>query len=197
MPIMTFVSAVPFGGSCGMFVPIDDEHCWRMQMRVHATEGSSGRGYVLPMPGGRQPGRLAGRQERLVLPENDYLIDRELQKSTTYTGIAGVQEQDLAVTESMGSIYDRSQEHLGSTDRAIIRMRQQLIAAAQDLERGIDPPGLDASFPWTELRSTEKIIARGEDWRKLGTPEDPAYVRLLASGEMPPTGLLAAGAAAD
>jgi hypothetical protein len=165
-----------------------------MQMRVHMTEGSSGRGYVLPMPGGRQPGRLPGRQERQVMPDNDYLIDRSLQRTTTYTGIAGVQEQDLAVTECMGKIYDRSHEHLGTTDRAIIRMRQQLIKAAQDLERGIEPPGLDPSFAWRELRSTEKIIAAGEDWRKLGTPDDPAYTKLLASGEMPPTGLVAAGA---
>jgi phenylpropionate dioxygenase-like ring-hydroxylating dioxygenase large terminal subunit len=194
MPVMTFVSAIPFGGSCGMFVPIDDHNCWRIQVRVHPTEGSSGRGYLLPMPGGRQPGRLSGKQERLVTPENDYLLDRHLQRTTTYTGIPGIQEQDLAVTESMGPIYDRSQERLGTTDRAIIRMRQLLINAAQDLERGIDPPGLDTSFDFTSLRSTEKIIEAGEDWRSLATPEDPSYAELLASGQMPLTGLAPAGA---
>jgi hypothetical protein len=180
-----------------MFVPIDDEHCWRIQVRVHPTEGSSGRGYTLPMPGGRQPGRLSGKQERLVMPDNDYLIDRALQRSTTFTGIPGIQEQDLAVTESMGPIYDRSQERLGTTDRAIIRMRQLLINAAQNLEKGIDPPGLDPSFRYTELRSTEKIIPAGEDWRKLATSEDPAYVQLLASGSMPLTGLATVGALAS
>jgi phenylpropionate dioxygenase-like ring-hydroxylating dioxygenase large terminal subunit len=194
MPVMTFVSAIPFGGSCGMFVPIDDDNCWRIQVRVHPTEGSSGRGYLLPMPGGRQPGRLSGQQERLVMPDNDYLMDRALQRTTTYTGIPGIQEQDLAVTESMGTIYNRSQERLGTTDRAIIRMRQLLISAAQDLERGIEPPGLDSSFDYTSLRSTEKIIADGDDWRKLATPDDPAYVELLATGQMPLTGLAPAGA---
>jgi phthalate 4,5-dioxygenase len=194
MPVMTFVSAIPFGGSCGMFVPIDDHTCWRMQVRVHPTEGSSGRGYTLPMPGGRPAGRLSGKQERLVQPNNDYLIDRALQRGTTYTGIPGIQEQDLAVTESMGPIYDRSQEHLGTTDRAIIRMRQLLIKAAQDLEHGIDPPGLDPAFDYTRLRSTEKIISAGEDWRRLASPDDAAYVELLATGSMPLTGLVAAGA---
>ena len=29
MPVMTFVSAVPFGGSCGMFVPIKPEEAPR------------------------------------------------------------------------------------------------------------------------------------------------------------------------
>jgi phthalate 4,5-dioxygenase oxygenase subunit len=194
MPVMTFVSAIPFGGSCGMFVPIDDHNCWRIQVRVHPTEGSSGRGYVLPMPGGRPTGRLSGRQVRLVEPDNDYLIDRGLQRGTTYTGIPGIQEQDLAVTESMGPIYDRSQERLGTTDRAIIRMRQLLIQAAQDLERGIEPPGLDPAFDYTRLRSTEKIIGAGEDWRKLATREDLPYAELLASGTLPLTGLVAAGA---
>jgi len=194
MPVMTFVSAIPYGGSCGMFVPIDDHTSWRIQVRVHPTEGSSGRGYTLPMPSGRPTGRLSGKQERLVLPENDYLMDRALQRSTTYTGIPGIQEQDLAVTESMGPIYDRSQERLGTTDRAIIRMRQLLITAAQDLERGIEPPGLDPDFDYTRLRSTEKIIAASEDWRRLATLDDAAYVELLDSGTMPLTGLVAAGA---
>ena len=94
----------------------------------------------------------------------------------------------------MGRIYDRSQEHLGTTDRAIIRMRQLLIKAAQDLEQGIEPPGLDPMFSYTLLRSTEKIIARGEDWRKLATDEDPTYVELISGGTMPLTGLVAAGA---
>jgi hypothetical protein len=94
----------------------------------------------------------------------------------------------------MGPIFDRSKEHLGTTDRAIIRMRQLLIKAAQDLEQGIDPPGLDPAFAYTGLRSTEKIIPASEDWRQPSTMEDPGYVELLAKGTLPLTGLLAAGA---
>src|SRR5207247_870957 len=47
--------------------------------------------------------------------DNDYLIDRVLQRSgKSYTGIRGIREEDLAVQESMGEICDRSIEHLGS-----------------------------------------------------------------------------------
>ena len=70
-------------------------------------------------------------QERTQWAENDYLIDREKQRTETYTGIDGIAQQDMAVTESMGDIYDRGQEHLGTSDRAIIRMRRLLIKAAQ------------------------------------------------------------------
>jgi hypothetical protein len=77
----------------------------------------------------------------------------------------------MAVTESMGGIYDRSHEHLGTTDRAIIRMRRMLIDAAKNLEHGIEPPGLEGAF--AGIRSAERILDRGEDWRMLGTATDP------------------------
>ena len=45
---------------------------------------------------------------------NDYLVDRELQRSgRSYTGIRGIREEDLAVQESMGDVCDRTTEHLG------------------------------------------------------------------------------------
>jgi len=34
--------------------------------------------------------------------DNDYLIDREAQRKESFTGIAGIHQQDQAVTESMG-----------------------------------------------------------------------------------------------
>ena len=46
------------------------------------------------------------------------------------------------VTESMGPIYDRTQEHLGSTDLAIIRMRHILLSAAKGLAEGKEPPAV-------------------------------------------------------
>ena len=42
---------------------------------------------------------------------NDYLIDRRLQKTKSYTGIIGVLEQDAAVQDSQGPIADRTREH--------------------------------------------------------------------------------------
>jgi len=76
-------------------------------------------------------------------------------------------------TESMGPIYDRTQEHLGNTDRAIIRMRRLLIKTAQDLADGIEPPATKPSAEMSRIYSAEKILAPGEDWRVLGTPSDP------------------------
>ena len=78
-------------------------------------------------------------------------------------------------TESMGPIYDRSQEHLGTSDRAVIRMRRILISAAKALaETGTAPPALaEDGHDFTTFRSAEKILEPGEDWRILGTDDDP------------------------
>jgi nitrite reductase/ring-hydroxylating ferredoxin subunit len=79
----------------------------------------------------------AGRQ-------NDYFVDRDLQRTSLYTGIQEFWAQDAAVQESMGVIYDRSSEHLGTSDAFIIRMRHRLVHAAKALEeQGNVPDGVD------------------------------------------------------
>jgi phthalate 4,5-dioxygenase len=76
---------------------------------------------------------------------NDFLIDRDVQRTHTFSGISGVNTQDVAVQEGMGPIVDRSQEHLGSTDRAIVTMRRLLLEATRTVEAGGVPKGADPS----------------------------------------------------
>ena len=106
---------------------------------------------------------------RLMNATNDYLIDREAQRTTSYTGIGGVVEQDYAVTESMGTIGDRTQEHLGTGDDSIIHFRKILLRAARDLQEGKPPPFQDDSIAFDRIRSEEIIIAADEDWKDSGT----------------------------
>src|SRR5205823_5712217 len=53
------------------------------------------------------------------------------------------QDQDVACTESMGPLFDRTKEHLGSADQSIIQQRARLVAAARGLQKGIEPPCRD------------------------------------------------------
>ena len=85
---------------------------------------------------------------------NDFLIDREMQKTQSFTGIEGINTQDVAVQEGMGPIVDRTQEHLGSTDRAIITMRRQLLDAIRTVEKGGVPRGADPST-YRHLRAVD------------------------------------------
>jgi hypothetical protein len=43
------------------------------------------------------------------------------------------------MTETMEPILDRSGEHLGTTDVAIIALRRHLLTLARDLQAGIEP----------------------------------------------------------
>jgi hypothetical protein len=82
------------------------------------------------------------------------------------------------VTESPGKIWDRSREHLGTTDKSIIMMRSILLKAAKDLAEGIEPPAIDPELPYKEIRGAEKVLDAGEDWRILGTKLDPLRVKI-------------------
>jgi phthalate 4,5-dioxygenase oxygenase subunit len=89
-----------------------------------------------------------GRFRLAANGSNDYLIDRDRQRRNAgmddFTGIQGIHLQDQAVTESEGPLYDRSAEHLASSDMMIIRVRRRLLAAAQALaDHGLTPPGVD------------------------------------------------------
>ena len=72
---------------------------------------------------------------------NEYRIDREVQRTSTFTGIKSVVAQDLAVSQDQGggTRLDRSREYLVSADRAIIALRKRLLGTARALQDGIEP----------------------------------------------------------
>ena len=98
--------------------------------------------------------------------ENDWLIDREVQRRQTYTGIKGVNTQDLAVQESMGPIVDRSREHLGSSDKAIIAYRRILLDVLRDFEKGVEPLGV-APETYRKVRSADVVIPKDVPWQEV------------------------------
>jgi len=178
-PYGTIIAAIPYNTRHLMVVPIDDHNCWRYNF--DATVPSNPQGYggaplfsmsPFEMPLTRQAGGVTPRN---YLAEADYNIDREVQRTSTFSGVADFVSQDLMVTESMGPIYDRSQERLGTIDKAIIKMRSMLISSAKRLAAdGTRPPALagpDTDF--RALRGVDKILEDGEDWRYLGTDADP------------------------
>jgi len=101
--------------------------------------------------------------------ENNYMLDRLVQRTESYTGIDGINVQDRAIQESMGKIVDRSKEHLGPADKAIIQARKLLREAVKTTEVGGAPAGTSASY--YPLRAHEAVLPRAADWRREITPE--------------------------
>jgi phthalate 4,5-dioxygenase oxygenase subunit len=154
-------------------VPVDDEHCMRWDVGSERQQRSRG-GAARDESGPRNPpgtflptrsdwlGRFYPTQNR----DNDYLIDREVQKANFgpkgYTGIPRP-GQDPAVTESMGKVSDRSREHLGVTDSMVIRLRRLLLKAATALrDQGTVPPGVDNPEVYA-VRSGAIVLRNGVD----------------------------------
>ena len=76
---------------------------------------------------------------------NDFLIDRDAQRWQSYSGVKGISDQDAAIQSSQGAIADRSIEHLGETDIAIIEFRKLMLGAARALAAGTCPQAVDAA----------------------------------------------------
>ena len=103
---------------------------------------------------------------------NEYLLDREKQKTANYTGIEGFATQDACVTESMGPIWDRTREHLGASDRYVIALRRFLLKAVKDLQQGIEPPGLvfdPAGNDFSAANCTSVTVSLEASWKEVET----------------------------
>ena len=69
------------------------------------------------------------------------MIDRQLQRHYSYTGIKGDNSQDAAILEGQGPtpIYDRTTEFLGVGDIGIAEARKRLLKVAKELQEGTEP----------------------------------------------------------
>jgi nitrite reductase/ring-hydroxylating ferredoxin subunit len=108
---------------------------------------------------------------------NDYLLDWERQRSgTSFSGIPGIALQDAAMQESMGAIFNREHEHLGSSDAAILHVRRRWMALAKALEAAEGPlelPGVSCSESYL-VRSCSFTLERGESWLEPASAPLPA-----------------------
>ncbi len=106
-----------------------------------------------------------GRWRRVAGADNDYRIDRELQRNGSFTGIRSVPAQDQAIIESMGPIVDRTQEHLAVSDRMVVRTRRSLLQAAKALEiEKAEPPAVDSTEYGRSIRSGAFVADKNVGW---------------------------------
>src|SRR5439155_26957201 len=143
---------------CNAWVPMDDEHTivWRIQYlqerpftAQELAKLQSGMGAHVPrdeyLPASSEP---AGAWRPRANRGNNYLQDRQVQRTVSFSGIRGIWAQDRVCTEGMGAIMDRTREHLGPSDLTIIQMRRLLVTAVTALrEHGTPPLGLGVTPP--------------------------------------------------
>jgi phenylpropionate dioxygenase-like ring-hydroxylating dioxygenase large terminal subunit len=117
-------------------VPVDDTHCYWFAIFTS---------FAGPVDKARM------RDQRLALytlpdyaprkgAQNDYGFDPDEQRDRTYTGMGeDINVHDQWAVESMGPVQDRTREHLGTSDKAIIACRKLLFRAIDDVTAGRAP----------------------------------------------------------
>jgi len=174
MPVHTLFPAYEDGTvPVHIWVPIDDDHTLVWGVKWHPAQEIANRQPqtrseliegVGPMKE-EQKGTYYARWWPQANKDNDFFLDREVQRTQSFTGIPAIRLQDAAMTVSMGAVMNRTQEHLGTTDVAIIRARQRLIRAARALaEQGTMPPGTDRPEIF-RVRSCSALLPAEVDWR--------------------------------
>ena len=178
--LMPFYTMPPGGAGsklCHAFVPVDDVTTARWSF-TYNLERPHGNRDLMAMRNGSGvhvalvPGTHAPRRTRA----NDYLVDRDEQRTLSFTGIAGIGEQDFAVQEGMGTIVDRGRERLGVTDGGIVQMRRRLLKAADDLEEGVEPYEASHGRVYHIHAGDSMLPASVANW-----PEEPKAKAALAA----------------
>ncbi len=139
-------------------VPIDDEHHFKYQL-VFKRKGeinlSWERHQAEMQWDPKNPTRLPERNK-----ENRWLQDRKDMKAGWFAGLGhAFGLHDNWATEAMGPIYDRSKEHLGHGDKAIVGARRTLLAAMEELDTGKELPFRITDSQQMKQKITEIVVA--------------------------------------
>ncbi len=151
-----------------VWVPIDDENhwTWSMHWRTDRPLAEEEIAKITSPEETIYPEVLPDGSFRTVAnADNDYFLDRELQKNGNFTGLTGTRIQDMSIVERMGAIMNRTEEHLGTSDTAIIAFRRMMLRAARDLQKGREPYAASHSELY-KIRSHTTVLHRDLDWEE-------------------------------
>ncbi|MBN9390348.1 MAG: Rieske 2Fe-2S domain-containing protein [Chloroflexi bacterium] len=88
--------------------------------------------------------------------------DRTKMGEGHFSGFNSIPLEDFAVQESQGAITDRTKEHLGVSDVAVIRMRRTLLDLMRDYQQGKLPAILQDELDYSKIWSVHKIVPPAE-----------------------------------
>jgi len=152
------------GYSVNWHVPIDDAYHWKYTF-VFSAKAPLQKEVI-----NRERSELTSGYRMVRDKANRYMQDRESMKTKTYAGMgSGFQAHDAFATASQGAIQDRTEEHLVSSDKAIVAARKLLEKAIRDVQEGREPPHVirepsQNRFP--HLLVISDMISDTSDWKE-------------------------------
>ena len=162
------------GYSIHWHVPIDDTHHWK---------------YIFAFNREKPLDDFMRTRSRVELTAdfrltrnraNRYQQDRDSMKTQTFTGMGiNFQAHDAFATESQGPVQNRTDEHLVTSDKAIVAARKLLLNAMKDVKDGRDPQHVirdPKSNQLLHLQALSEVIPTSADFRQH-TQERIAEIR--------------------
>ncbi len=169
------------------WVPIDDENTLCLMFSYHPSQPMYDKSLQVFRQGhaGRQSGHPSDDsfEARAVCEPfhnywsrfqraNAYGFDYAAQgRSGRYnSGLPGLWIQDAAAQSGVAPIYDRSREHLGTSDTGIAHTRRFLLQALNAMARGQTPPSLPPQPANYMLRAVSITKPSAAPWRSAAEP---------------------------
>jgi len=165
------------------WVPIDDEHTMCLMFSYHPTEAVPPRTRTVFMEG--HNGRESGHASRHAYvepspttpyaeywtkysPSSGFRFDYESQRTTWFSGLPGLWVQDAACQSGVAPVYDRTQEHLCSSDAGIVMSRRMLLDALDSYSSsGVRPRGVDDPDVFM-VRAMSLTLPSDTTWHEAG-----------------------------
>ena len=164
-------STVGDGYAVHWHVPIDDTHHWKYVFMFSRTK---------PLDAElRAKNRFEVTADYHLTrnKDNRYQQDRESMKTKTFTGMGiNFQAHDAFATESQGPIQDRTNEHVVSSDKAIVAARKLLLTAMREVKDGKEPRHIirdPKANRLSHLVVLSELLPASTDWKR--------YVRQIES----------------
>jgi phthalate 4,5-dioxygenase oxygenase subunit len=146
------------------WVPIDAGHVWVFTFSWHPARPLKEEELAKMRTGSNVHAPLI---PGTFLPKNNLengYADGAPQAKQPWMRITDLQAQDMAATESMGPLYDRTYENLGMSDFIIVQTRRRLMEAARHLAEHGRLPDFDAAA--YALRPFSVKLAENESWQE-------------------------------
>ncbi len=165
------------------YIPIDDTHSWRFDFGFRRSR-------VVTDKDVHRRQVIGPNFRRIPNASNHYLIDREMQRTKNFTGMVDFLTHDSMATESMGALFDRSREHLGLSDKAVIAVRRHMLDKIKEFQETGDVPHLiyDPELNVMDHAESTYDVIEGRDWHAHWPHLTATVQELLAVKEAVPAG---------
>lgn len=158
-PMFSMIPHNGFPRTGRAWVPVDDYHTnvvtyayradapFTREQLDYIREGHSFPPPLRESRYGLPDGYVIDTFESVAVKENDYLLDRQRQRTANFSGISATTDQDRALQENTpsgfglgpGKIADRSRELLVASDLPVITARRILLQMARSMREGRAP----------------------------------------------------------